>query len=34
MDLEASLYGEAIDPVDGVFRVPKAPASAAIPIRT
>ena len=25
MDLEASLYGELIDPVNGAFAVPQAP---------
>ena len=34
MDLEASLYGELIDPVNGAFAVPTAPASVAIPTRT
>ncbi len=34
MDLEASLYGELIDPVDGAFACPTAPGSAAIRIQT
>jgi hypothetical protein len=32
MDLEASLYGELIDPANGAFAVPDGPVSAAIPI--
>ena len=35
MDLEASLYGELIEPVNGAFAVPTGTrASAAIPIPT